>query len=234
VSDPLTLQFGPWQPDLQNIPVQIPFYPALADPVPAADCLNVYYADGAYRSIPSPASIGPALGFQALNAFSWYDNSTGEEYIFAAGNGQISALINGIWQPLPLGGSFGLTLAQGVITAVIDILRATLVAGSFSSETSGYIAGTTGSLTPSTDANGNIVTQLTLFTQPPPRSNYMILLISPPGLGAAYFHELQIGTQSALASAATYSSSAGGSSWQWSGANALSIVSGDEYTVQIT
>ena len=57
MAQPLTIRYGPWLPDLANIPIAV-VYPFGAMDVPTADCLNVYYADGAYKSLPSPTLQG--------------------------------------------------------------------------------------------------------------------------------------------------------------------------------
>ena len=49
---PLTLNFGPWLPDVANSGVAVDAQQGAAT-IPLADCLNVYYADGQYRSFPT-------------------------------------------------------------------------------------------------------------------------------------------------------------------------------------
>ena len=50
-AQPFTFQFGPWVPDLANVAVQMQFQYG-ATPVLTADCLNVFFSDGCYRSFP--------------------------------------------------------------------------------------------------------------------------------------------------------------------------------------
>jgi hypothetical protein len=104
----ITLQFGPWNPDLANVPVQIPDTNGPV-PIPCADCLNVYFANGAYKSIASPsiASIdgipAAALSAQALNAFSYYDTVEQQSTIFAGTQTQVQQLAaNGTWLTIPV------------------------------------------------------------------------------------------------------------------------------------
>jgi hypothetical protein len=101
VPRPYTLSFGSWSPDLQNVGVQLGAQ-YTDTPVPCSDVLNVYYADGAFRSIPSPASIGPSLGVPITNAVNWYDDSTGKEQIFAATANGLYVLVDGTWSALPV------------------------------------------------------------------------------------------------------------------------------------
>ena len=100
---PLTLQFGPWSPDQADTPIQVPDNPGPMV-VPLADCLNVYFSNGSYRSIPSPAASSingnpiQALNTQALNAFSYYDNVALQETIFVGTSVGIQQLqSNGSW-----------------------------------------------------------------------------------------------------------------------------------------
>ncbi len=67
---PFILAFGPWLPDGADSAFTLPFQ-YQATPVPLADVLNLYYAQGAYRSLPSLAAVaGGALGARALAAFT--------------------------------------------------------------------------------------------------------------------------------------------------------------------
>jgi hypothetical protein len=104
---PLTLQFGPWSPDLANVPVQAP---DTQGPVviPCADCLNVFYANGAYQSMASPAAATidgntvAALTNQAVGAFSYFDNVQQQETIFVGTSGGIQQLATtGFWNTVP-------------------------------------------------------------------------------------------------------------------------------------
>ena len=105
----ITVQFGAWNPDLANVPVQIPDSNGPLPNMPCADCLNVYYANGAYKSVASPsiASIdgtpAAALNAQALNAFSYYDNVIDQSTIFAGLAGGVQQLLpNGTWANIPI------------------------------------------------------------------------------------------------------------------------------------
>lgn len=73
MADPLTLTYGPWAPDLANVAVQIPATNGPV-PVPCADVLNVYYSNGAYRSLPAPATVSfGGLPAQCAGAFTPID-----------------------------------------------------------------------------------------------------------------------------------------------------------------
>jgi hypothetical protein len=85
---PLTLQFGPWAPDLKDVPVQVPDNQGPMQ-IPCADCLNVYYANGKYRNIPSPAlaylngiPVEALLNDTPLNAYSYFDNVEQQQSVF--------------------------------------------------------------------------------------------------------------------------------------------------------
>lgn len=95
MSDPFTVQFGPWSPDLQNVATELPGAASPAK-VPTADVMNVYYQDGNYQCLPSPASFGPTLTNQVLTSFTWYDRVNGQEIVFNGESGGIEALISTI------------------------------------------------------------------------------------------------------------------------------------------
>lgn len=99
MSSPVALTFGPWAPDLGNNGVEIG---PLGGTVPAADVLNVYYSNSAYRCLPGPSSIGPSLGIPITNAVNWYDNSTDTEEVFAATANGIYMLVDGSWSQVPV------------------------------------------------------------------------------------------------------------------------------------
>lgn len=105
---PIALQFGPWAPDLANVPVQVPDNQGPMV-VPCADCSNVYFANGAYQSIPSPAPAtidGNPIGvlpYPALNALSFFDNVQQQETVFVGcANGVQQLGANGVWAAIPL------------------------------------------------------------------------------------------------------------------------------------
>lgn len=112
---PYTLNFGPWAPDLQNVGVQMP-YQFTATPLPVADCLNVYWQDGAYRCLPAPSAIGPTLGIPILNAVNWYDEPSGEEQVFAGTANGLFVLLDGAWYPLPVESNSSAVAIGSIIT----------------------------------------------------------------------------------------------------------------------
>jgi hypothetical protein len=102
----LTIQFGSWSPDLANVPYQYQDTPGPVV-VPVADCLNVYYANGTYKSIstPSTATINgnnaAVLGSQVIGALSFFDNVQQQKSIMAGGAAGVSQLnANGTWTNL--------------------------------------------------------------------------------------------------------------------------------------
>lgn len=101
MGQPWTLQFGPWAPDLQNVAVQIP-YQWGATPVPCADVLNVYYADGTYRSLPGTTLVAN-LADTPLNAFTGLDSS-GSPVRYAGSANQLYAYQSGAWAAIGAGG----------------------------------------------------------------------------------------------------------------------------------
>ena len=83
---PLVLAFGPWLPDGANIAFGVPFQYS-ATTVPCADVSNVYYAHGAYRSLPSFAGLsGGALAAQSLGAWTALDASGNPQIYAGAGS----------------------------------------------------------------------------------------------------------------------------------------------------
>jgi len=105
---PLTVQFGPWAPDQSENPIQFPDQLGPI-PVPCADCLNVIYTNGNYRSIASPqvAAIDgnpiQPLSAVPVSAFSYFDTVEQQETVFAgtaAGVQQLNA--DGSWSQISL------------------------------------------------------------------------------------------------------------------------------------
>lgn len=150
---PYTVKFGPWAPDLQNVGVETPFQWSETE-LPISDCENVYYQDGSYRSMPSLSSIGPSLGTPIVNAFTWYDDTSGTEIVMAATANGFYQLIDGAWSAVPfttnlssLGLSISMKLgASAVTTTTASISPATQSAsGSVNSNT---FASTVATLTP--------------------------------------------------------------------------------------
>jgi hypothetical protein len=242
VPRPVTIQYGPWAPDLQNVAVQLPEL-AGPIPVPAADCLGVYYQDGAYRCIPAPAEIAPSVGSQVLSAFTWYDESTGEEIVFFAGSDAINALIAGSYTGIPVGfapTSFGIQITLGQISVFAGIYNGSLIEGNSNSWEGYNSAGATyltsgtgnfGSISPTTDGNGHSILVLAGRSLHPGGSS-TILVIGAGSLGSSYFTTLSgtALTSSLASSAATYSTGSGYSQWVWTG-NSMAGANG---TVQIT
>ena len=52
----ITIQYGGWTPDIANIGFQMPDQEGPVT-VPVADCLNVYYANGVYQSLPTLSAV---------------------------------------------------------------------------------------------------------------------------------------------------------------------------------
>ncbi len=82
MAQPFVLAFGPWLPDGADAAFSMTFQ-YQATPIPLADVLNVYFSQGAYRSLPTfAASAGGALGAQALAAVTTL-SGTGSPIIVA-------------------------------------------------------------------------------------------------------------------------------------------------------
>jgi len=94
MAKPFTLKFGPWSPDLANVGIEVE---GGAEEIPAVDCLNVFWQDSSYRCLPSLASIGPSLGTQILDAFTWYDNTQGKEVLFVATANGFFTMVDRVW-----------------------------------------------------------------------------------------------------------------------------------------
>jgi hypothetical protein len=99
----ITIQFGPWAPDLANTPLQYNDQPGPIT-VPAVDCLNVFYANGTYKSIASPSTAlidgvaAAVLPNQVIGAFSFYDNVQQQKSLMAGSSSGVSQLnANGTW-----------------------------------------------------------------------------------------------------------------------------------------
>ena len=70
---PLALSFGPWAPDIADVAIMVNGQPVT---MPLADCLNVYYQDGKYRSLPTPVNVSPGaldIPNPCLGAFTALD-----------------------------------------------------------------------------------------------------------------------------------------------------------------
>lgn len=114
---PYTIRYGAWAPDLNAVGVEMPMQWTDTE-IPTADCSNVYWQDGAYRSMPAAASFGPTLGVQALGCFSWYDGTQGKEVVFGATANGVYQLIDGVWSEISTQTSsnalgLALTIKQG-------------------------------------------------------------------------------------------------------------------------
>lgn len=188
----ITIQYGQWSPDTANVSFQMPDQEGPVT-VPVADCLNVYFQDGAYRNLPAPASIGPALGFQCLNAVTWYDQVAQQEIIFAAGANSISELIDGAWSSVPI--SAGQQLFNGTLTPAT------------SGSNVGYsTASSYGTLTPLADTNNNAIGAINQLTGASPA---FTVTINAANLGQSYFATIYFPSLglSLPTSSATYSHS---------------------------
>lgn len=116
-------------------------------------------------------------------------------------------------------------VAASVRTALL--FNAQLVAATSGSDV-GFGSGF-GSLTPSTDTNGNTV--VSLYTA----SGSVVLTVSSTStLTATYFNDLTVNGVSIAASAATFSSAGSDYTWTWSSESALAMTSGDTYTILIS
>lgn len=84
---PITLQFGAWSPDEANDPIQIPDTQGPVT-IPCADVLNVFFANGSYKSMasPLPAVIGgvsaQVLPEAAVSAYSYFDYVEQQQTVF--------------------------------------------------------------------------------------------------------------------------------------------------------
>jgi len=101
VAQPFTIQFGPWTPDLANVPVQVPQMPGPI-PVPCADCLNVYHNNGVYKSLPTQVAVSgsPALAGQCVGAFTFLDSSGTPIPIAGSIGTGLYAWMNSAWATL--------------------------------------------------------------------------------------------------------------------------------------
>lgn len=104
---PISLTFGPWSPDLANNPVEIPDTQGPV-PIPCADVLNVFFSNGSYKSIASPApavvagSTAQVLPAPVLAAFSYYDNVAQAQTVFAGSASGLEQLnTDGSWSVVP-------------------------------------------------------------------------------------------------------------------------------------
>jgi hypothetical protein len=240
--NPYTIQFGPWSPDLQNVAVQMP-YQFGATPVPSADCLNVYYADGAYRSMPAPASIGAPADSPIVNAVTWYDDTDQQEIVFAASANGIEQLIDGVWSVVPVATSItipafghliGITLAgmnratgQGIALRLgTATVQGQIFNGIIGVGTSGNYSGfgetpasasSFGSLTPYTDINGNA--PVGIFNNTGGNPGFFIYMLSSSGSdpGQSYFSEFGNNETRFYTSLASYSFNPLTflATWQW-------------------
>lgn len=107
----ITIQYGGWTPDLANVAFQMPDQegPVI---VPVADCLNVYFANGTYQSLPNPAAtLVPALISPALSALTYLDSNGLAIPLFGASNNNVY---------YENGPSSGLSLLLNVSGATID------------------------------------------------------------------------------------------------------------------
>lgn len=161
---PVTIQYGPWSPDQADTPIQIPDTNGPL-PVPCADCLNVIYTNGNYRSINSPSNAtinGNAIKVMTVSpvsAFSYFDQVAQQETVFAGTS-------TGVQQLNPDGSWSNVTLITTQITALIGAaLR--FVAGNFLNSNSARGAGllfTIGAITPSITGQAFVAGTVTLHS----------------------------------------------------------------------
>ena len=252
MGQPLTLRYGSWSPDLANVPQEIPYINYAPVDIASVDCSGVYFADGSFRCLPSPAPIAPALSAQALNALTWYDTVQGQEVVFAGTANGIYELVDGVWtliQPLVsisvalTGQAMSVRLAgfikllgqamafsQGSVGYIGQFLAAIMRPAS--GEYFGFIAASQGSLTPSKDVNGNTVIALYCADQNPRTGLFPATLkIGTASLGADYFLALIIGPSTYLAADMGYSTGSGYSQWTF---NVDAAFTNSSYSVVIT
>jgi len=148
MAKPFTLKYGPWSPDLANVGIEVE---GGGEEIPAVDCLNVFWQDASYRCLPSLASIGPSLGTQILDAFTWYDNTQGKEVLFTATANGFFTLVDGVWTEVSTviqEGAAGLAISlklgtvTGLATAMSPVSRAE--SGTSSSHTFGSFSAVIG------------------------------------------------------------------------------------------
>lgn len=226
--------------------------------VPSADCLNVYYQDGAYRCLPGLSAFGPALGAQCLQAFNWYDNTDTVEILFGATANGISQLVDGIWSPVgvenvivvqPASWASLRTTFSGLISVAPmkaqttwagagltvsggTIYNGTLKAGvSSDGNSTGFKIATFGTMTPPNDQQGHPIGALLNQFLPGPGNNRTIFTINAL-VPSNYFSTLSVVNVTTLASsAAGFSQSGGTSTWLWAGS--LGVGLGNSYSVII-
>ena len=258
MSAPFTIQYGQWLPDLQNVATQIQNQWGPAQ-VPVADCLNVYYQDGAYRCLPNTNAIGAPLTSPSLSAYSWYDTVGAEEILFTAQAGTIYALVAGVWQPLPIETSITVSVNPWTLSTVLDgltsvspwklstglgnivavggnIFQATLTAGQSTSNNAtfvGYSYASYGSLNPTVDTRGHTITTITGVTNTRTNVSSISLTIKAV-LAQNYFTTLKfpsLGTNLTSSSASSFTTTGGVSTWNWIGQ--IGFIYGYSYPVQI-
>lgn len=97
----ITIQYGGWTPDIASIGFQMPDQEGPVT-VPVADCLNVYFANGVYQTLPtlSPVAGSPALSAQCLGAFTTEDANGLPIPVAGVLNGNAYAWQGGTWNLL--------------------------------------------------------------------------------------------------------------------------------------
>lgn len=96
----ITIQYGGWTPDLANVAFQMPDQqgPVI---VPVADCLNVYFANGTYQSLPTPTAVsGGTLAGQCTGAFTFMDATGNPIPMAGVLNGQAYYWTGSAWASL--------------------------------------------------------------------------------------------------------------------------------------
>lgn len=84
----ITIQYGGWTPDIANIGFQMPDQEGPVT-VPVADCLNVYYANGVYQSLPTLSAVSgsAALSGQCQGVITYIDGTAAPIPIAGIGSG---------------------------------------------------------------------------------------------------------------------------------------------------
>lgn len=74
MAQPFGINFGPWVPDGADVAIGMPYQYAPTT-LPLADCLNVYWSDQGYRSLPGYSAYSNALASACLGAATVLDSS---------------------------------------------------------------------------------------------------------------------------------------------------------------
>lgn len=148
---PYTVTFGPWLPDLENVGVEMPMQWTETE-LPCADCLNVYYQDSSYRSLPGPEAFAASLGTPVVGAFTWYDDTAGKEIVFLATANGFFQLEDGSYTQVPVqqnasAGTVGFAISMALGTPFATAVWITPQSQSATSDSTSYTFGTFGANT---------------------------------------------------------------------------------------